>query len=125
MFLQGRQQDVIGSLSAAMDQAAAKLAFEQAAVYRDQIQSLRQVQEKQYVESGKAATWISSSPLKRAACPVREPGDGSRWPASRRPTAVSGQCRRFVAARGTDRISLPALSAHPIPPRILVNLALS
>jgi excinuclease ABC subunit C len=53
MFLQGRQQDVIGSLSAAMDQAAARLAFEQAAVYRDQIQSLRQVQEKQYVESGK------------------------------------------------------------------------
>jgi excinuclease ABC subunit C len=45
-FLQGRQQDVIGSLSAAMDQAAEKLAFEQAAVYRDQIQSLRQVQEK-------------------------------------------------------------------------------
>jgi excinuclease ABC subunit C len=53
MFLQGRQQDVIGSLTAAMDQAAEKLAFEQAAVYRDQIQSLRQVQERQYVESDK------------------------------------------------------------------------
>jgi len=54
MFLQGRQQDVIGNLAAAMDRAAARLAFEQAAVYRDQIQSLRQVQEKQYVESGNA-----------------------------------------------------------------------
>ena len=52
-FLQGRQQDVIGRLSAAMDQAAEKLAFEQAAICRDQIQSLRQVQDKQYVDSGK------------------------------------------------------------------------
>ena len=53
MFLQGRQQEVIGRLSQAMDQAASELAFEQAAVYRDQIQSLRQVQDKQYVESSK------------------------------------------------------------------------
>ena len=53
MFLQGRQQEVIGRLGAAMEQAAAELAFEQAAVYRDQIQSLRQVQDKQYVESSK------------------------------------------------------------------------
>ena len=47
MFLQGRQQEVIGRLSQAMDQAASELAYEQAAVYRDQIQSLRQVQDKQ------------------------------------------------------------------------------
>ena len=53
MFLQGRQQEVIGRLSQAMDQAASELAFEQAAIYRDQIQSLRQVQDKQYVESSK------------------------------------------------------------------------
>ncbi len=53
MFLQGRQQEVIGRLSAAMDQAAAELAFEQAAIYRDQIQSLRQIQDRQYVESSK------------------------------------------------------------------------
>jgi excinuclease ABC subunit C len=53
MFLQGRQQEVIGRLGAAMDQAATELKFEQAAVYRDQIQSLRHVQDKQYVESGK------------------------------------------------------------------------
>ena len=51
MFLQGRQQEIIGRLSDAMDQAATELAFEQAAIYRDQIQSLRQVQDKQYVES--------------------------------------------------------------------------
>ncbi|MFZ4538800.1 excinuclease ABC subunit UvrC [Propionivibrio sp.] len=53
MFLQGRQQEVIGQLSEAMHQAATELAFEQAAIYRDQIQSLRHVQDKQYVESSK------------------------------------------------------------------------
>ncbi|WP_153111569.1 excinuclease ABC subunit UvrC [Propionivibrio limicola] len=53
MFLLGRQQEVIGRLTEAMDKAAAELAFEQAAVYRDQIQSLRRVQEKQYVESSR------------------------------------------------------------------------
>ena len=53
MFLQGRQQDVIGHLGKMMDKAANELAFEQAAVYRDQIQSLRQVQDKQYIESSR------------------------------------------------------------------------
>ncbi|MEO8411279.1 MAG: excinuclease ABC subunit UvrC, partial [Propionivibrio sp.] len=53
LFLQGRQQEVIGRLREAMEQASAELAFERAALYRDQIQSLRQVQSKQFVESNK------------------------------------------------------------------------
>lgn len=53
LFLLGKHQEVIGRLSEAMDRAAGELAFEQAAVYRDQIRSLRQVQDKQFVESGK------------------------------------------------------------------------
>ena len=53
MFVLGRQQEVTGRLTKAMEAASARLAFEQAAVYRDQIQSLRQVQEKQYVSSSK------------------------------------------------------------------------
>ena len=51
MFLQGRQQEIIGQLSEAMDRAASELAFEQAAIFRDRIQSLRRVQDRQYVES--------------------------------------------------------------------------
>jgi len=53
MFLLGKQQEVIRRLSDAMEAASARLAFEQAAILRDQIQSLRQVQEKQYVSSSK------------------------------------------------------------------------
>lgn len=52
-FLLGRQNEVVQRLTQAMEAAAANLAFEQAAVYRDQIQSLRQVQEKQFIESHK------------------------------------------------------------------------
>lgn len=53
MFLSGRQQEVTNRLAKAMEKASASLAFEQAALFRDQIQSLRQVQEKQYVSSSK------------------------------------------------------------------------
>ena len=53
MFLLGRQQEVTRRLEQAMEEAAARLAFEQAAIYRDQIHSLHQVQEKQFVSSSK------------------------------------------------------------------------
>ncbi|WP_281982718.1 excinuclease ABC subunit UvrC [Azonexus hydrophilus] len=53
MFLAGKQQEVIKRLNTAMEKAAEKLAFELAAIYRDQIQSLHQVQEKQFVSSSK------------------------------------------------------------------------
>ncbi len=53
MFLLGKQQEVTKRLSKAMEEASGRLAFEQAAIYRDQIQSLHQVQEKQFVSSSK------------------------------------------------------------------------
>ena len=53
MFLLGRQQEVTKRLNDAMEAASQRLAFEQAAVYRYQIQSLHQVQEKQYISSSK------------------------------------------------------------------------
>jgi excinuclease ABC subunit C len=53
MFLAGKQQEVTRRLTQAMEAASAQLAFELAAIYRDQIQSLHQVQEKQFVSSSK------------------------------------------------------------------------
>lgn len=53
MFLAGKRQEVTRRLNQAMEAASARLAFELAAIYRDQIQSLRQVQEKQFVSSNK------------------------------------------------------------------------
>ena len=48
-FLQGRSQQILEEMGARMDEAVARLAFEEAAVIRDQIKNLRQVQEQQGV----------------------------------------------------------------------------
>ncbi len=49
MFLEGKNHEVINELAARMEAAATRLDFERAAHLRDQIVSLRRVQEKQYV----------------------------------------------------------------------------
>ena len=49
LFLEGKSSQVIDDLVAQMEAAAAAHAYEQAALFRDQIASLHKVQEKQYV----------------------------------------------------------------------------
>ncbi len=51
LFLQGRNQQILDEFKAAMETAAAELAFEKAATYRDQIAKLRKIQEQQYVHT--------------------------------------------------------------------------
>lgn len=51
MFLQGRNQEVIDVLVKRMESASETLEFERAARYRDQINALQRVQQKQYVSS--------------------------------------------------------------------------
>jgi len=51
-FLEGRSDRVIGDLVQRMEIAAAELRFERAARLRDQIASLRQISEQQYVAGG-------------------------------------------------------------------------
>jgi len=54
LFLQGKQTEVLESLAVKMRNAANYLDYERAVLYRDQIQTLRRVREKQFVDSGKA-----------------------------------------------------------------------
>jgi excinuclease ABC subunit C len=49
MFLEGKTTAVVDDLVARMEQASQALEFELAARYRDQIQTLRRIQERQYV----------------------------------------------------------------------------
>ena len=51
LFLEGKSGQVIDDLVQRMEIASAQLKFEEAAIYRDQIVQLRQVQERQYVSS--------------------------------------------------------------------------
>ncbi len=54
LFMEGREDDVVGALAARMQAAAERLDYEQAAVYRDQLRSLARVQTRQYVDTAKA-----------------------------------------------------------------------
>ena len=49
MFLEGKTNAVVDDLVQRMERASNALEFEQAAIYRDQIQNLRRIQERQYV----------------------------------------------------------------------------
>jgi excinuclease ABC subunit C len=51
MFLEGKNQEVINELVKQMEAASETMSYETAARYRDQIASLRRVQEKQFVSS--------------------------------------------------------------------------
>ena len=52
MFLEGKSTQVIDELVQRMETASDKLDYEQAAIYRDQIASLRHINEKQYISHG-------------------------------------------------------------------------
>ena len=54
LFLQGKQSEVLKEIAVKMQIAADRLEYEQAAIYRNQMQALRKIQEKQFVDSGKA-----------------------------------------------------------------------
>ncbi len=50
LFLDGKSNQVAEEIAAKMETAAAELAFEEAALYRDQLVAIRRVQEQQYVD---------------------------------------------------------------------------
>lgn len=125
LFLQGRQQEVIGQLTRSMDEAASLLAFEQAAIYRDQIQSLRQVQSKQFVESTKAEDVDIVAIVERGGVLCvnlamvrggRHLGDKPQFPEH-----VSDNPANTVLAA----FLLQHYAAHPIPARIYLNIPFS
>ncbi|QEL65126.1 excinuclease ABC subunit C [Oryzomicrobium terrae] len=124
LFLQGRQQEVIARLTRAMEQAAENLAFEQAAAYRDQIQSLHKVQDKQFMESQReedldvvAVVADEGGMLCVNLAMVRggrHLGDKPLFPSN----AADFTPAEALAAFLTQHYAL-----HPIPGRILVNVA--
>ena len=124
MFLQGKQQEIIRRLDAAMKRAATELAFEQAAVLRDQRQSLLRVQEKQYIESGKGEnvdivvvieedglTCVNLAMVRGG----RHLGDKPQFPSN-----AAGSSRAEILAAFLEQHYL----GHTVPSRIYVDKAL-
>ncbi len=121
MFLQGKQQEVTKRLNAAMEEAAARLAFEQAAIYRDQIQSLHQIQEKQFVSSTRGEDVDILVALREAnqLCVNlamvrggRHLGDRPFFPSNAADCEPAEACFAFIRQH---------YAAHPAPARLLVS----
>src|SRR5262245_3605823 len=53
LFLEGREDDVIGNLTQRMTRASEARRYEEAAAYRDQVRALSRIQARQYVESNR------------------------------------------------------------------------
>lgn len=120
MFLSGRQQEVTKRLMRSMDEASARLAFEQAAIYRDQIQSLRQIQEKQFVASNKGEDVDIIVALREANLLCvniamvrggRHLGDRPLFPTNAADSTISDALSAFVRQH---------YAAHPAPARIII-----
>ncbi|KXB30732.1 excinuclease ABC subunit C [Dechloromonas denitrificans] len=120
MFLLGKQQEVTKRLTESMEAAASRLAFEQAAVYRDQIQSLHQVQEKQFVSSSKGEDVDIVVALKEAGqlCVNlamvrggRHLGDRPLFPSNAGDSSASDAAAAFIRQH---------YALHPAPARLLV-----
>ncbi|CAE6491656.1 MAG TPA: excinuclease ABC subunit UvrC [Nitrosomonas nitrosa] len=71
LFLQGKQNEVLKAIAEKMQIAAERMEYEQAAIFRDQMQALRKIQEKQFVDSGKALD------VDVIACTSLQEGDGN------------------------------------------------
>jgi excinuclease ABC subunit C len=65
MFLEGKSSAVIDELVRRMEQAATALDYENAARYRDQIASLRRVQEKQYISADSGDLDVVAAAIER------------------------------------------------------------
>lgn len=121
MFLLGKQQEVSKRLNQAMEAASSRLAFEQAAVYRDLIQSLHQVQEKQFVFSSKSEDMDILVAQKEAGelCVNlamvrggRHLGDRPFFPINAGESEPADACAAFVRQH---------YAVHPAPSRLLIH----
>ena len=124
MFLDGREQQVLDDLSKCMMEAAERQEYELAAVYRDRIQSLRVVQQRQFVSdfrSGDAdvVTCVSASGLMCVNLVMirggRHVGDRSYFPKHTEGCDEQTVLQAFLEQHYMQQ---------PVPPLIITGMAL-
>jgi len=123
-FLSGHEQTLLEGLERKMLAAAAAQHYEAAALYRDQIQALRKVQEKQFVESGsETEADVVALAMKSGLTCVnltmirggRHLGDRSVCPQNAEGHAPEAILEAFLTQHYSDK---------PIPPLVLMNIEL-
>jgi excinuclease ABC subunit C len=123
LFLRGREDDVVRSLTARMRAAAAQRQYELAALLRDQVRALSRVQARQYVESqrGVEADVVACAMRDGAACVNltmirggRHVGDRSFFPANADTADPAEVLQAFLEQHYVEQ---------PRPPLVLANHA--
>ncbi len=123
LFLQGRENDVIGTITNAMESAAHEQRYEDAAALRDQIQNLQQVLSKQFVESAdvRDADVIAVASAFGMACVNlvmvrggRHLGDKTLFPSNADGFDDADILQAFISQH---------YEGQPVPPLLVVNTA--
>ena len=123
-FLQGKEQAVLENVERKMLAAAEAQHYEDAALYRDQIQALRKVQERQFVESGSEtdADVVAVAAKSELVCvnltmirAGRHLGDKTFFPHNAEGHEPVEVLQAFIEQHYADK---------PVPPLILLNTEL-
>ncbi len=138
LFLEGKSNQVIDELIKRMDQAAEKLEYEKAAVHRDQIVSLRRLQESQYVSNEKGDLDVIAIEYQQGVACIQvffirdglNLGNKSFFPKNARHQSISELLSAFIAqfyisSLKTDRL-IPSviLVSHPFEDQKLIETVL-
>lgn len=125
LFLSGKEDEVVERLAARMEEAASRMAYEEAAVYRDQIATLRKVREKQFVsdEGGRDADVIACARASGIVCVnlvmIRgghHLGDKNFFPRNAEDASDEQLLEAFVAQHYLQ---------HTVPPQIVIGAKLA
>ena len=124
MFLEGKSDEMIAELAARMESASKRLEFELASRYRDQIASLRRIQERQYVIGGKGDVDVVAARVQSGVAVVQlmtiRNGQnlGSRTLV---PRQAGGAAESDVLEAFLSQYYLSHAGRHSIPAEILVS----
>ncbi|MEH6473186.1 MAG: excinuclease ABC subunit UvrC [Halopseudomonas sp.] len=123
MFLEGKNKSINQELAEEMEQAAEGLEFERAASLRDQIISLQQVQEQQYISGEGGDADVMACSIKAGFCCIhqlfvkggRVVGSKSHYPKLRLETDESELLESFVGQYYLES------AGRPIPPLLIFS----
>lgn len=120
LFLKGQNEALISDQVALMEQASAKLQFEKAAEYRDNIEQLRKVNEKQFVTGFSSNIDIIACVLKQDSCCIQVFMIRSGSSMGNKPFFIRIKLDS-TPAEILETFLIQHYSRHPVPNEIIIN----